>query len=177
MSNRFRPIEAVVVVAVIALLTAAVIPAILAAREAARRTACANNLKQLALGVLNYSDTYLVFPRGTTGNRELPPAERFSWYPSLWYFIQGKPPRLLLDQTQAWNAEVNRWPKVEYTIDLWQPTERTEIRPLPSHSYFDCPSARQREKVLGIQVTHYVGMAGLGLQSPELGLDQVGSGV
>jgi type II secretory pathway pseudopilin PulG len=177
MSNRFRLIELVMVVAVVAILAALLIPAMFAAREAARRSTCENNLKQLGLGLLNYSDVYLAFPPGTIGNRELPPAERFSWYPSIWHFVEGKPPRLLIDESQAWNAEVNRYPKIECTIDWSEPTERTEIRPLSSHRLFGCPSARRREQVLGIEVTQYVGMAGLGLQSPDVDIKQPGCGV
>jgi type II secretory pathway pseudopilin PulG len=177
MASRFRFIESVVVVAVIALVTAVLVPAILTAREAARRSTCEYNLKQLSLGLLNYSDVYRSFPPGTSGNRQLPPAARFSWYPSIWYFIQGKPPKLLLDQAQAWNSEVNRFPKIECTIDWNEPTERTEIQPLSSHPLFGCPSARRMPQVLGIEFTHYVGMAGLGLQSPEFDFDQLGIGV
>lgn len=177
MLNRFRLIEVLVVAGVIALLSAALIPAILAAREAARRAACESNLKQLSLALLNYSDTYRAFPLGTSGSRELPPEERFSWYLPLWNFIEGKPPRLLVDETQAWNAQVNRFPKIEVTIDWAEPTQRTEIRPLGTLRLIGCPSAGRRQEVLGISVTHYVGMAGMGLKSPEFDLDQPGSGV
>jgi hypothetical protein len=177
MAIRFRLLESAVVVVVTVLLMAGLIPAILAAREAARRSACENNLKQLSLGLLNYSDAFRSLPLGTSGSRDLLPAKRFSWYPSIWYFIQGKPPKLLLDQSQAWNAEVNRFPKIECILDWNEPSERTEIRPLSSVRLFGCPSAGRREQVLGIEVTHYVGMAGLGLQSPEFDLDQPDIGV
>jgi hypothetical protein len=177
MPKHFRPTELAVIAAGIIALAAVTIPAILAAREAARQLTCENNLKQLSLGLLNYSDTYGSFPPGTTGNLELPPTERFSWYPTIWVFIQGKPPRLLLDETQAWNAEVNRFPQAEFTIDWAQPTERTEIRPLPPNRMFTCPSAKPSEPVFGIPVTQYVGLAGLGLQSPEFGPGQPGVGL
>jgi type II secretory pathway pseudopilin PulG len=177
MGSRSRLYEWVFGAVLIALLAAVTIPAIQAAREAARQQTCENNLKQLSLGLLNYSDTYGSFPPGTTGNRELPPTERFSWYPTIWVFIEGKPPRLLLDETQAWNAEVNRFPQAEFTIDWAQPTERTEIRPLPPRLMFACPSAKPSAPVFGIPVTQYVGLAGLGLQSPEFDSGQPGAGV
>jgi type II secretory pathway pseudopilin PulG len=169
--------ELAVVVAVVALLAAVLLPAIWAARESARQLTCENNLRQISLGLLNYADVYRSLPPGTSGNRELPLAQRFSWYPSIWHFVEGKPPRLLLDLTQAWNAEVNRFPQVEYTIDFGQPTERTEIRPLPTHRLFGCPNREPRELVFGIPVTEYIGLAGLGLQSPEFEFAQPGSGV
>jgi len=177
--TRFRLIELLVVVGLLALLAAIIAPAILAAREAARRLQCGNNLKQLSLGALNYGDVYLRFPFGTSGSRSLPPESRFSWYPGLWPFIEGKPPTLLVDQNQAWDAEINRAPQVEYVIydfpDMTNP--RTEVRPLPRLGLVSCPSASSEEKVLGIQVTHYVGMAGLGVQSPALDETQPGIGI
>lgn len=93
----FTLIELLVVIAIIAILIALLLPAVQQAREAARRSQCKNNLKQLGLALHNYHDTQNIFPPGWFGydlNRGYF-STQFAWGALL---LPG------LDQAPLWNS-------------------------------------------------------------------------
>jgi prepilin-type N-terminal cleavage/methylation domain-containing protein/prepilin-type processing-associated H-X9-DG protein len=92
----FTLVELLVVIAIIGVLVALLLPAVQAAREAARRSQCSNALKQFGLALHNYADVFKVFPprRGGTGSST--PADnanqnRLSAFVALLPFIEQKP--------------------------------------------------------------------------------------
>jgi prepilin-type N-terminal cleavage/methylation domain-containing protein/prepilin-type processing-associated H-X9-DG protein len=85
----FTLIELLVVIAIIAILIALLLPAVQQAREAARRSTCKNNLKQIGLAVHNYIDVFGQYPIGASGSRDWNP--RVSWQVRILPFVDQAP--------------------------------------------------------------------------------------
>ena len=85
----FTLIELLVVIAIIAVLIALLLPAVQQAREAARRTQCKNNLKQMGLALHNYHDVYNMFPPGVIAS--LAGGWGASWYMRILPYVDQAP--------------------------------------------------------------------------------------
>lgn len=84
----FTLIELLVVIAIIAILVALLLPAVQQAREAARRSSCKNNLKQIGLALHNYHDVYGMFPAGYLRNPTRNGDPAFGWGTSILPYIE-----------------------------------------------------------------------------------------
>jgi len=115
----FTLIELLVVIAIIAILVALLLPAVQQAREAARRSQCKNNLKQLGLAFHNYHDLHRVFPfassfsdltesaPGAAEDTVLRNAEKSCWFKSLLPFIDQAPLFTKLGDRTAFSTGTN----------------------------------------------------------------------
>jgi|SRR5579864_4621077 len=156
----FTLIEMLVVIAIIAVLMCILLPAVQRTREAANRLACANNLKQLGLALLNFHDTYGKFPPGqATG--PLPEAGitqsgvNHGWAPFILPFIE-----------QQNLADRYRW-------DLWSADPRNQPVMTTQLSVFQCPSVPEQNRFMTFGVFTNNGKAACGDYAPAWSVDPI----
>jgi len=119
----FTLIELLVVIAIIAILVALLLPAVQQAREAARRSQCQNNLKQIGLALHNYHDVYRCFPPGgVTIGRCCGTPSRISWTISLLPY---------LDQSNLFNRYNSNLPN-EHTANKFVREQYVDVYRCPS---------------------------------------------
>lgn len=121
----FTLVELLVVIAIIGILVALLLPAVQAAREAARRAQCTNNLKQIGLACLNHEQTHGILPDG---------GERF-WLPRT--IVDGKP---AIAPHQNWSWAYQILPYIEQE-NVWRLTSDFDVARTAIPMYF-CPTRR-----------------------------------
>jgi prepilin-type N-terminal cleavage/methylation domain-containing protein len=134
----FTLVELLVVIAIIGILVALLLPAVQAAREAARRMQCGNNLKQIVLASHNYHDTHLAFPAGRN-------ARSISTHAFILPYLEQVNVATTIDYNVSWNHANNAVPR------------GTRL------SVFECPSDPQASVPSGWAGTSYRANQGSGL--------------
>src|SRR5437868_2058321 len=109
--NAFTLVELLVVVAIVGVLVALLLPAVLQARGAARRTQCANNLKQIGLALHNYESAFGVFPPGRINFPMV-----FSAQAQLLPFLEGETVGTMLNYDIAPNFDPTALPTANYSV-------------------------------------------------------------
>ncbi|MDB5335631.1 MAG: hypothetical protein JWN70_1250 [Planctomycetaceae bacterium] len=120
----FTLIELLVVIAIIAVLIALLLPAVQQAREAARRSQCKNNLKQLGLAMHNYHDTYNTFVFGQVNWKSSPNDNRLCWFQSVLPY---------LEQTALFN-------QINFSTTTYQSFVTTNVAIMTAIPVFMCPT-------------------------------------
>jgi prepilin-type processing-associated H-X9-DG protein len=111
-------VELLVVIAIIGILVALLLPAVQAAREAARRAQCINNLKQIGVSLQNFYTAHDVFPRGA-GRNPKTQDYLYSWSAQVLPYVEESNALGLLDLNYAYNTPQNQ-AAIRTLIPLYQ---------------------------------------------------------
>lgn len=149
----FTLIELLVVIAIIAILVAILLPAVQQAREAARRSQCKNNLKQIGLALANYEDSHTVYPMGCTRQ-----ANGLSWLVAI---LPQMEQAALFDQFEF------EGPNATFSSTINRPLCRNQ-----QPNWYLCPSGTEvkADDDANDYTTHYYGIMGPTGTNPDSGV-------
>src|SRR5687767_10375877 len=142
----FTLIELLVVIAIIAVLIALLLPAVQTAREAARRTQCQNNLKQIGLALHNFEGTYGRLPMGQLGEWTEGAADPYQNLQYTGVFPQIMP---FMEQTVVYSGfdtitkteEEKKNPATDYTNSNWGVNSKSWNLAFARFPNLVCPSS------------------------------------
>jgi prepilin-type N-terminal cleavage/methylation domain-containing protein/prepilin-type processing-associated H-X9-DG protein len=164
----FTLIELLVVIAIIGLLIAFLLPAVQAAREAARRAQCVNNLKQIGLALYNYEQTHKVFPPGyvsnfDSGGNDTGPG--WAWAAMLLPQFEQTPVFNAINFALAIEAPANSTARLANIRNFLCPSDPT------ASAYWavkrDFATGAPLENICQVASSNYVGMYGIGEPGPD----------
>jgi prepilin-type N-terminal cleavage/methylation domain-containing protein len=139
----FTLVELLVVIAIIGVLVALLLPAVQAARESARRMQCSNNLRQHAIAIHNYHDTFGKFPTaGVNGPTNCCDADQYRV------------------DSYNWTYHILPFEEQQATYELW-PKRIAQLKKSVV-STFICPSRRQKQLYKNLAKSDYAGSRGTG---------------
>ena len=145
----FTLVELLVVIAIIGILVALLLPAIQAAREAARRSQCANNLKNIGLALINYADVNKRLPPATPLIMATGEATGGTWVVKIWPYIEEQSLYDRFDHKKSSNDKAN---------------EIVVAAPLP---WLVCPSDSEKQTPNGVDPPGQHNDGGSGVFNPK----------
>jgi prepilin-type processing-associated H-X9-DG protein len=159
-------VELLVVIAIIGILISLLLPAVQAAREAARRSQCSNNIKQISLAMLNYESQYRVLPPGhlETGNSGPTYRHQFSFAAFILPFVEQQSVWKMIDWKLSSSDAANKpagatWiniylcpsdpNSVGYAADGWAPTNYLANQGIKCECRLNCATGNTCTGVFG----------------------------
>jgi prepilin-type processing-associated H-X9-DG protein len=150
-------VSMLVVVLLVGLCGGLLVTGVARIQDAAARTQCTNNLKQIAFAVHTYNDVYLALPSAEMPNPALPRERRLSWLVSVEPFLGVN--RNKMDREKSWDAEENRF---------------AALSCMPT---YQCPAYPERPLVSTLVPSHYLGISGIGIDAISLPRDDPQAGL
>ncbi len=165
----FTLVELLVVIAIIGILVALLLPAVQAAREAARRTQCMNRLRQLSLACMNHHDSKKYFPSASTtdllasSTPANPQYNSYSYIIQILQYMENADVLSQLDLKQFWNVDP---PNKTFLYGTPMPFLRCPSSTDQETTFTDPPSGAGTTELSFLR-THYMAVMGAKYQCPN----------
>lgn len=152
-------VTVLVVLFVTIVIAAVLFPLLIRARERNNRAVCQSRLQGLGTAVAAYVAKESLFPPGTIPHETLPPEQRLSWLAAILPYTRHNALYASISLKEPWQAAANRAVAHSWLSEL------------------ECPSWSGERNVAGPGITHYVGIAGVGVDAARLPLSDRAAGL